>query len=165
MNCNDCGVLLEENKNWYPSSKQQNLHLCKTCMGKRNKKWRAENKEQQKSYHNEYKRTHRRQFDDYLKKHIFEMKRKIFLLLGGKCSNPNCPIPSKKMDIRALQIDHINSGGNKERKKFTNSERYYSHILKELRNDSKNYQLLCVYCNWIKRYEKSENKRKIAGKN
>jgi len=78
-------------------------------------------------------------------------KEEIFQLLGNKCSNPNCPIPVEKMDIRALQIDHVKNNGAKERKIYSPSQLRIL-ILKEIRKGSKDYQLLCPYCNWVKRY-------------
>lgn len=77
--------------------------------------------------------------------------------LGAKCNNPNCPIPSEKMDLRGLQIDHVNGGGQEQRKK-TNYRSYlwYKKIYEEILEGSKDYQLLCAYCNWIKRSTNKE---------
>lgn len=58
------------------------------------------------------------------------------------------------MDKRALQIDHVHGGGVKTRQE-SSSDRYIK-ILKEIREGSKKYQTLCVYCNWIKRYQNKE---------
>ncbi len=57
-------------------------------------------------------------------------------------------------DYRALQVDHVNGGGQAEVRntKFRNPERYAKHIAK----NPKNYQLLCANCNWIKRDENQE---------
>lgn len=79
---------------------------------------------------------------------------KVIELLGGKCSNPVCPISPEKMDIRALTIDHIHGGGRQHYLK-----RKTAGILIDILKDSnprERYQLLCIYCNWIKRYEKHE---------
>jgi hypothetical protein len=83
-----------------------------------------------------------------------KLKDKIFILLGNECSNPNCPIPKELMDKRCLQIDHINNDGAKERKKCPNGTiYYYKKVLVSLRKGEKKYQLLCAYCNWLKRYK------------
>ena len=58
-------------------------------------------------------------------------------------------------DTRALQIDHINGGGNKERKSFRNPSKYYEHI----KSHVDNYQLLCANCNWIKKHEEKEARK------
>lgn len=89
----------------------------------------------------------------------------IKTILGNKCANSNCPIPRDKLDPRALQIDHIHGHGNKQRKAYMNksnhsisSYNYYRDVLKEIKFGSKEYQLLCAYCNWLKRYENREIK-------
>ena len=53
-------------------------------------------------------------------------------------------------DIRALQIDHINGGGSKERK---NREKSF---LMTVRQNPNKFQILCANCNWIKRVENRE---------
>lgn len=64
-------------------------------------------------------------------------------------------------DIRALQIDHIFGGGYTERKLYpTNPKKYYSDILKSIKRNEGKYQLLCANCNWIKRYENNETRKK-----
>jgi hypothetical protein len=63
------------------------------------------------------------------------------------------------MDVRALHIDHVNGGGHKHQKRKGVGSMWVE-ILRELRNGSKDYQLLCAYCNWMKRYENGELKRK-----
>jgi hypothetical protein len=36
------------------------------------------------------------------------------------------------------------------------NEKEYRAILREIKAGSKDYQLLCANCNWIKKYEKGE---------
>jgi hypothetical protein len=58
-------------------------------------------------------------------------------------------------DIRALSIDHINGGGNKERKKLKIGGRpFYSYL--KASNYPEGYQTLCMNCQWIKRVENNE---------
>lgn len=69
-------------------------------------------------------------------------------VLGAKCVQ--CGFD----DIRALQIDHINGDGAKDRKKnFRGYKMYKSIINKE---NLEKYQVLCANCNWIKRAEMGE---------
>ena len=77
-----------------------------------------------------------------------ELRKSVLAFLGGKCNR--CGIT----DIRVLQVDHVNGGGNQERKQLRGSWHLYENILQTL--DNKNYQLLCANCNWIKRYDKRE---------
>jgi hypothetical protein len=82
---------------------------------------------------------------------------KIIKLLGNKCCNPfNLPHLDWCNDIRCLQIDHINGDGHKERIK-TNPWAYYKKILKSIKENKNEYQLLCANCNWIKRCINNEN--------
>jgi hypothetical protein len=90
--------------------------------------------------------------NDYQRNHLFKLRMKVIQLLGGRCSNSNCPIPPERMDKRALHIDHINGGGNKERQQIKSTFSRLSSVLKHLER----YQLLCAYCNWLKRYENNE---------
>lgn len=83
-------------------------------------------------------------------RYYFHLKEQIFELLGNKC------IRCDFSDPRALQIDHINGGGQKERKRFPSHKMFYMYVLRQLKAGSKDYQLLCANCNWIKRYENKE---------
>src|SRR5712664_1433554 len=74
---------------------------------------------------------------------------KILSLLGNKCSK--CGID----DFRVLQVDHINGGGSKEVNRSAKS--LYDNIV----NNPKLFQLLCANCNWIKRFEKNEHRRRL----
>lgn len=88
-----------------------------------------------------------------------EIKTEIYNLLGGKCSNPfNLNHGDFIADKRCLQIDHVNGGGNEERKAKGNGNwSFYLNILKKIKAGSKDYQLLCANCNWIKRHINKEN--------
>lgn len=55
-------------------------------------------------------------------------------------------------DIRALQIDHVNGGGRQEHIKL-GSYGVYRQIVN---GRTKDFQVLCANCNWIKRYENQE---------
>ena len=70
---------------------------------------------------------------------------KVFEKLGDQCNQ--CGFSDK----RALQLDHVNGGGTKERKK--KSFMLYKLAIEDINN---NYQILCANCNWIKRYERQE---------
>ena len=59
-------------------------------------------------------------------------------------------------DIRALQIDHVNGDGFKERKTERVIGNPYKVMLKKVIEGSKDYQILCANCNWIKKVENKE---------
>ena len=79
------------------------------------------------------------------KKLYYKIRDEIFTLLGQEC------VECSFSDQRALQFDHKNGGGVKERRSM-NISAYYKNILK---NPSK-FQILCANHNWIKRYENNE---------
>lgn len=76
---------------------------------------------------------------------------KTLQAMGGRCEK--CGFD----DARALQIDHVNGGGIRERKKF-GRYKIENHILSYLPNKCPSYQLLCANCNWIKRAVLNEAK-------
>jgi len=109
--------------------------------------------------HREYYKIHKEQYNQNRKKYPKSqqtMRMNIIELLGNKCSNPNCLVPNGCSDWRALQIDHINGKGNKEFQQLKNTYQYYKFILEQIKSGSKEYQLLCANCNWIKKYENKE---------
>ncbi len=102
--------------------------------------------ERQKS--REWKNDNRDQIREYDRTTYWTLRFKVLEKLGNKCSK--CPVD----DFRVLQIDHINGGGHKELKKLQTTG-----ILRKILNHPNlqlEYQLLCVNCNWIKRWENKE---------
>ena len=82
-----------------------------------------------------------------------ENTEKIFSLLGDRC------VRCGTKDRRVLQIDHINGGGNQERR--IKIGRYYndrSDFIDRIKNGSKEFQILCANCNLIEAIEKGYKK-------
>lgn len=77
------------------------------------------------------------------------LKEEVYKILGDKCSK--CSFKDK----RALQIDHVNGGGGKE-KNGVKRETAITKKLKNIKENPLNYQILCANCNWIKRFENGE---------
>ena len=75
-----------------------------------------------------------------------ELRTAVISVLGAKC------IRCRFDDPRALQVDHPNGGGRKQRAKFQYVKEYYSYIL----SHPEEFDLLCANCNWIKRAERKE---------
>ena len=73
--------------------------------------------------------------------------------MGGKC------VSCGFSDYRALQIDHINSDGKQERN-LMNRRDYYPNVLASFLAKEGRYQLLCCNCNWIKRSELKEYRKR-----
>jgi hypothetical protein len=131
------------------------------------KKYYEKHKEEQKIHAKKYYEEHinlirahyNKNKEKINKKHQMEyaqLRGQIFELLGNKCNNPSCLVSNGCSDIRCLQIDHISGGGCKEIKSFGSPKRFYIYVLEQLKSGSKNYQLLCANCNWIKRHENKE---------
>lgn len=74
-----------------------------------------------------------------------------FKALGGCCAR--CGFTNE----HALQIDHVNGDGHKERKQWSNGGYFCRRVVREAA--SGRYQLLCANCNWIKRAENQEFRR------
>lgn len=92
------------------------------------------------------------------------IRMEIIHILGNKC------IHCGFSDWRALQIDHVKGHGAEHRRKYNShtfyhgggcNPQYYSFILRQIKLGSKDFQLLCANCNWIKRYENNECKKKV----
>ena len=89
-------------------------------------------------------RKHRQRESDRYKKE----RDALIGALGSVCTK--CGFADK----RALQVDHVNGGGSKERR--FGGARTYGNFLKKVLSGSNEYQLLCANCNWIKRVENNE---------
>jgi len=84
-------------------------------------------------------------------------REKMVNLLGGKCSK--CGF----LDRRALQLDHINGGGTKDRKlgKCSGS-RFHKEVMRSFNANENIYQLLCANCNAIKIVESEEFRGRLS---
>lgn len=98
----------------------------------------------------EYHRQFRKKHPEYMRGRYKKLRNEILMLLGNKCVR--CGFDNKW----ALDIDHVNGQGTKERKSFKHSLSYLLHILKELKSGSHEYQILCANCNRIKKHENHE---------
>lgn len=143
--CSGCRKFLL--KEFFYKSKKEKFGIsncCKKCQFKRTHTKEALAK--RKKYLKKYKEQNADYLIDYRRYWRAERKRKVFEKFGSKCGK--CGFT----DIRALQIDHVNGEGYKEKNK---SDTYYVKVLNDITGS---YQLLCANCNWIKRYEKQEYK-------
>ncbi len=80
-------------------------------------------------------------------------RQKIFFVLGDKCKR--CGFT----DLRALQIDHVNGNGFAHRK---GSESTARGLWKAVKRDFFAFQILCANCNWIKRVELKEYRKRAS---
>lgn len=75
----------------------------------------------------------------------YEYKRQIFDMFKNKCKGCG------EKDPLVLQVDHINGGGSKQRRKMNALDRC-KHVLRY----REQYQLLCANCNTRKKYLNKE---------
>lgn len=78
---------------------------------------------------------------------IYDLRQKVYHKLGDSCQR--CGFA----DQRALQIDHVRGGGNKEHAEIKNNKVFLNKVLADSEGT---YQILCANCNWIKRHENKE---------
>lgn len=114
-------------------------------------RWYLENKEKVLDYN---KALELKNLPDVrARRRAWSAKRRAELvqLLGSKCCR--CGF----VYVRALQIDHVNGGGNLDRKRFGHSPScLLRDVADSIRAGVKKYQILCANCNWIKRHERME---------
>ena len=148
--------LKQKNRDHYYNNKERILEYCRkyrnTDRGREvTKKCAIKNKE---------KYTIKRRM--FSRKFYSNTRMTLLELLGNKCSNPKCLVPDGCKDVRCLQLDHVNGGGFKERKRFGHVNMMYRYYYKYQDEAIKYLQILCANCNWIKRYENGENKPRIT---
>lgn len=76
------------------------------------------------------------------------LRLEVLKKLGDKCAW--CGFD----DWRALQIDHVNGGGSRIRRKGQSWSTFYKEIIKGTHRHE--VQLLCANCNMIKRHKDNE---------
>jgi len=152
------------------TTKKPRKYCSKKCL---NKGWKVQNPKKNKESGQKYREKNREKIKkrnrEYLKKQWsdpdFRERRRLICLkstrkrtkalrslifekYGLKCAE------CSYSDIRALQIDHINGGGNVEVRKLKRPL-YYEKVLQDKKGL---YQILCANCNWIKRFENPKEK-------
>jgi hypothetical protein len=112
--------------------------------------------------HPEYVGAHKEDVPKYAEEHKVEraeydknrsIAQKVLVLThysNGKCACVKCG----NTDIRVLSIDHIKSGGNKQKKEEGSGWSFYHKLIKN--NFPEGYQTLCMNCQFIKRVENNE---------
>ena len=75
----------------------------------------------------------------------------LLAFLGGEC------VSCGFRDKRALQLDHINGNGYKDKKFFSDMYVGYKYYLLNPVLANQNLQVLCANCNWIKKHENKEH--------
>lgn len=104
-----------------------------------------------REYYSVYGKRHYRENIDIIRarneKNRVAWRHKLIDFFGGKC------VKCGYTDERALQVDHVNGGGRKDRDRKTTG--FYKRVMED---KTHKYQLLCANCNWIKRMENHEHR-------
>lgn len=133
--CKSCGVHLT-NMNWKRHNQEHHHYLCDRCY----KEWRSTARKANRSRENEY----------YMR---WWLGLKVSVMSHySEHGIPKCNMCGNR-DTRVLTIDHKNGGGKKLRQKIV------SRIMLFLKTNNypEGYQVLCMNCQWIKRYENHES--------
>jgi hypothetical protein len=129
-------------KEYYKNNKDE--------FAKRRRKYYEENKDEIFAGQKKYFQEHKKEIYAQRIRLTTQKRTTIIEKLGGKCTR--CGFT----DIRALNIDHINDDGAKERIGY-NNRMFYDKLLKMTDEELfSRYQVLCANCNSIKRLEKLE---------
>lgn len=111
----------------------------KDILRKKNKIWNEENP----SYKKSWSQKNRHKWSTYFRTYRKKMRLNIIEKYGGQCK---C---CGEKRIEFLAIDHINGGGNNERKTM-----HSTTLLHYLRKNylPEKYQILCMNCNYAKSF-------------
>ena len=160
--CSHCGKDLPINEFHKNRRKSDGLQRrCKSCMGIYSKTYYRLNIDYLKQKGREYGRTYRPKNKERCRTSTKKYKDKIRMNVLSFLSNnsqPKC-MRCGFSDIRALQIDHVNGGGNLENSRIGNGKVQRQILQMPQQEAYSKYQILCANCNWIKRSENGEVKK------
>lgn len=100
-----------------------------------------------KEYRKNWRMNHRNEYKEYRRK--YNLKSKIKVLSHYSGNPPKCACCGET-EICFLSIDHINGGGNKERKQIKGN--FYLWFINN--NFPEGYQVLCMNCQFGRKCNK-----------
>lgn len=141
--CRKCRIELTDD-NWAPSSQKNHSYICKSCSNIFTKELRRINGRKYYRYNYNKEKLQRRRQEE-----------RLGILIHYSENPPKCS-RCGFTDVRALQIDHINGGGRRQRREdgLKHGQAMYRWIKKN--NYPDGFQILCANCNWIKKHENHE---------
>lgn len=84
-------------------------------------------------------------------KRYYSIKEKVYSKYGNQCAH------CSEQRSPCLSIDHVNGNGAEDRRETKGSTAF---LLKVLSDDSGEYQILCMNCQWMKRHRNKEGLRR-----
>lgn len=137
---------LQKSKEYYWQHKEEIIAKTKRYY-QENKELIAQKNKYRYDNNLDWKARNREEASELGRNRWRKRRSEIFTVLGGElCAK--CGFS----DWRALQIDHINGGGNQHRKQFKAVEKYYQYVCE----NKDEFQVLCANCNRIKVHEEKE---------
>ena len=129
----------ERDHRWYLRHKEKHNETCKKYYYEHREELLQKSRERWPRYKDRQKEL------SIIRNH--KLRQKLIKEFGGKC------IRCGFSDWRALQFDHKEGSGNKDRKNKGSFAQ-----TKNIMNNRDKFLLLCANCNWIKRYERREHR-------
>jgi len=100
-----------------------------------------------REYNKKYYKENKPYYQNYFKNKNRKLKSKVINYYSN--SILKCKTCGEER-LQVLTIDHINGGGTQHREKVGRGSDFYYWLVK---NDyPSGYQVLCMNCNWLKRY-------------
>lgn len=128
--------------NYYQDNKDE--------LRERTYKWRREHPERHRAAKSEAYKRKRIYYIEQDKARYSRIRAELFAILGKQC------IRCGFADIRALQVDHVEGGGNAEHRHLKSARTMYQFCIDNPDLARKRLQILCANCNWIKKAERNE---------
>lgn len=89
------------------------------------------------------------------KKRRWNRKIELFKVLGHSCC-----VYCEFAIYPALQFEHKNGNGAKDKIRFKNVDQFYKYYINNPDEAREQLQITCANCNWIKRYKNDEQLKK-----
>ena len=156
--CRKCGCILTD-RNW----NKFYSNICINCKKIQRKlweeknpnyghEWNIKNRDRVKATHKVWRSNH----PNYLNMKNRQYRKRDRLIILKHYSPDLVCQRCGFSDIRALSIDHINGGGGKHmRDNRIEGSGFYRWIIRN--NFPKEFQVLCMNCQWIKKQENNES--------
>jgi hypothetical protein len=143
--CRNCYERLRRPHKWKTEA-NANRSLAKLDGKRSSEKLREKNRrfrEQNPGYFKRYREEHRAMYarSRNTKEGLYHVLQQY---VCGKCG---------EFDKRLLVFDHIGSDGADDRRRFAHSRDLYRYYTNNPLEAQARLQVLCVKCNWLKRYE------------
>lgn len=151
---------MKNRKDYYAKRNQDPAYRAMMKISR--KKWATNNpeyiKERRRLWSRKFRRERKKDYAVTHKNWRDKVRMNVLEFFGSKC----CVCGFS--DHRALQLDHIKGDGYAERR--TTLGRPTSQLVRTMIASNpllvrQRYQLLCANCNWIKRYDKQEHKKRV----